>query len=1125
MIHHQRQWLARAICTIGAATTLFACAMPVQVTDSGRDTGRDTAVADVQRPDVQMPIDTGVCASGETLCGPTCVNLDTSATNCGACGRACAAGETCTMGACRGTTMCTGTQTNCSGTCVDTQSDANNCGACGMACPMGQSCAMGMCRPAVMCPMGQTDCGGMCVDTRTSATNCGMCGTSCPAGQTCMMGACAAPMCTGSETLCGGRCVNTQTDGMNCGACGNVCPMGQTCTAGACVNTMVMCTAPEVNCGGRCVNTQTSATNCGVCGRACAMGQTCSAGMCMGTVVCPMGQMVCGSACADLQTDPINCGACGTMCPAGQTCSMGRCVMGRPMCPAGQTDCAPMAPAPNCVDLQSSMANCGACGTVCGAGQTCSAGRCACGAGQMLCGRVCVNTTSDNNNCGACGRVCGAGTTCQSGMCRCPTGQTGCGTPSVCVDLQSSAANCGACGTACPTGQSCVAGRCACPMGQMACGTPSTCVNTQTDRNNCGMCGRVCAMGQTCTAGVCACPMGQTACAGVCVDLQTSAANCGACGMACPMGTACTAGRCMGTPPANDTRAGATLINLAMPSQTIAANTTSARHDTNGTCGCTTTGNDVFYRFVLTVPEIVYADTLGATWDTSLFIQDAAGNNVTASAGFTTCNDDARDCGLTTGLQSMVVARLPAGTYFLVLSGCSAGMANIKFQHLPAGNGTSSRIAPDGTVRQAMSTTSGTGTTTSTCCSGSPENSLWWLTCPSSAANTFNANTCNAMTGATTAAYDVSLTQASALRSGAVCNDDVGGGFVCGSGSNVNASIPATAANQVGLNTLVVDGCSGSGAATVNYVMATCATGTRCGAICADTLNDNNNCGGCARRCNAGTACSGGVCVAAPSNDRPAGAVVINMANPQSTFTVNTVAAVNDTSGSCGCTAGEDVFYNFTLTAPEIVYADTIGSTRDTSIFIQTSTGTNVASAGLPNGATCNDDGGLAGCATGTQSQIMAQLPAGAYRLVVSGCGAGGPTNIRFQHLPVGNGAVAALAAGSSTPAGTTSGTGRITSTCCSTGPENTYYWYTCGAAMGGSFTASTCGRATWDTELAQRSAARAPTEVCNDDVSGTCGARSSITSMIPAGAGIHTLYVDGCLSQSGAYSVSVSRP
>ncbi len=579
-------------------------------------------------------------------------------------------------------------------------------------------------------------------------------------------------------------------------------------------------------------------------------------------------------------------------------------------------------------------------------------------------------------------------------------------------------------------------------------------------------------------------------------------------------------------PPANDTRAGATLISLTAPSQTLMADTTSARNDTSGpvTCACTS-GNDVFYRFVLTQPEIVMAETLGATWDTSLNIQSSTGTNLTPATGFVTCNDDTRECGQT-GLQSLVFSRLDAGTYYLVLSGCGAGAAAIKFQHLPAGTATPARIAPDGTVRSSMSTTTGTGTISSTCCSGGPENSFWWLTCPTTAATAFNANTCNATTGVSTASYDVEISQNSALRvAGPVCNDDIGG--VCDRGSALNALIPGTTATQFGLNTLVVDSCVATGTATVNYVLANCATGTRCGSTCVDTQTDESNCGACARRCAAGNVCAAGVCVPPPSNDRPANAVVINMTQPQSTFTVDTTAAVNDTTGSCGCTSGEDAFYAFTLTQPELVYADTIGSTRDTSLFIQTSTGTNVASAGIANGATCNDDNGLSGCATARQSQVMASLPAGSYRLVVSGCFGGGPTNLRFQHLPVGSGTITALAAGNSTPAGTTAmATSRVTGSCASAGPENTYYWYTCAAATSGMFTASTCDRATWDTSLHQSSAARAVLNVCNDDVGGTCGFRSSITSTIPAGPGIHTLYIDGSFSTSfGTYSIAVSRP
>lgn len=639
-------------------------------------------------------------------------------------------------------------------------------------------------------------------------------------------------------------------------------------------------------------------------------------------------------------------------------------------------------------------------------------------------------------------------------------------------------------------------------------------------------------MGQVCSLGRCACSVGQTLCgvgaAAMCVDTATNSANCGRCSNPCAAGSSCVGGVCRGMPPANDTRAGATVIDLTNPSQTLMANTTEARNDTTSSCGCTS-GNDVFFAFTLTEPEVVYADTLGASFDTSLFFQTSTGGSVTAATGSVVCNDDAASaslCSSVSGLQSMIAARLPAGSYNLVLSGCGAGTAAIKFQHLPAGAGTNVRVTPTSSVQTTTGSTPGAGTVNSTCCSSGGENSIWWLSCPNTAAASFYGSTCNPSTGVNRANYNSSLSQYSALRAGPavqVCNDDVG--FVCANGSTVTSTIPATAANQVGLNALIIDGCTATGTYSVDYILGTCASGLRCGASCINDQTDNNHCGGCDRRCAAGSTCRAGVCSAAPANDLPAMATPINMSVVQSIFTVDTTAAVNNVTGSCSCTTGNDVFYSFTIPAgqSEIVYADTVGSMFDTSLFVQTTAGVNVTNANLPaNGVACNDDSGLAGCSTGLQSQIMLRLDAGSYYLVLSGCGRGMAT-VRFQHLPTGNGALAHLS-GSATPAGTTGGTGRLTSSCGSGGPENSYYWHTCAAATGGSFSASTCSRASWDTSLAQASGNRTVTPVaCNDDA---CGLQSTLTTTIPAGAGIHTVTVDGfSSSSSGTYTVAITRP
>jgi hypothetical protein len=358
-------------------------------------------------------------------------------------------------------------------------------------------------------------------------------------------------------------------------------------------------------------------------------------------------------------------------------------------------------------------------------------------------------------------------------------------------------------------------------------------------------------------------------------------------------------------------------------------------------------------------------------------------------------------------------------------------------------------------------------------------------------------------------------------------------GFACLAGYGDCDGLAANGC-EVNLNTSASNcGACGRTCATPANAVATCTSGM-CGFAClagygncdgsaangceANLNTDASNCGTCGTVCSAGYACVTGMC--RPTNDTRATATTINLTAAFTTRSVDTTRARNDTTGTCGCTSGADVFYTFTLTAREIVYVDTFGSTRDTSLFFQDGAGANIASAGITPGATCNDDGGPLTCGS-LQSQIVALLAAGTYYLVVSGCAAG-PTTIQFQHLPAGNGTVASLAAGTTTTAGTTSGTGVIASTCCSSGPENTYFWFTCPAATGGAFTATTCTLATWDTELDQRSAARAPVSTCDDD---GCGNQSAVSSTIPSGAGLNVLYVDGCLGSLGAYSVRVTRP
>jgi hypothetical protein len=153
-------------------------------------------------------------------------------------------------------------------------------------------------------------------------------------------------------------------------------------------------------------------------------------------------QACCNNVCVDTNTDMNNCGACGNACLPGPSpeCVMGMCGCSGnsgQACAAGDTCCTN-----GCKKLLTDATNCGECGKKCTGNQTCTNGQCSCGGAtctgtQICCNNACVDKNTDKNNCGFCGNQCqGASAVCTNGLC-------------------SGNNNCGPGGTPCPTGQQC----------------------------------------------------------------------------------------------------------------------------------------------------------------------------------------------------------------------------------------------------------------------------------------------------------------------------------------------------------------------------------------------------------------------------------------------------------------------------------------------------------------------------------------------------------------------------------------------------------------------------------------------------------------------------------------------
>jgi hypothetical protein len=248
-------------------------------------------------------------------------------------------------------------------------------------------------------PVRYADCGGGTVQLVDDPQHCDGCHVSCPEGVPCVDGRCAVPegatVCRDwddpegeappwhrpEEATCGTgdptfarefgqvrcRLADLTADPAHCGACGNACPPDATCVDGGCTcgEERMRCLVPREDDESyrdgepppdlalepwrwddpsladrferRCVDPATDAAHCGGCNRACPATAECVDGACRcgeGSTFCPRETVPWEAVdppeavgvCLDLATSQASCGACGTACASAERCVDGCCV-------------------------------------------------------------------------------------------------------------------------------------------------------------------------------------------------------------------------------------------------------------------------------------------------------------------------------------------------------------------------------------------------------------------------------------------------------------------------------------------------------------------------------------------------------------------------------------------------------------------------------------------------------------------------------------------------------------------------------------------------------------------------------------------------------------------------------
>lgn len=217
------------------------------------------------------------------------------------------------------------------------------------------------------------------------------------------------------------------------------------------------------------------------------------------------------------------------------------------------------------------------------------------------------------------------------------------------------------------------------------------------------------------------------------------------------------------------------------------------------------------------------------------------------------------------------------------------------------------------------------------------------------------------------------------------------------------------------------------------------------------------------------------------------------------TFTVNTTGFANDHFACAGgANGGGDAVFQFTLSAPATVYADTFGSDYDTVLSIDG------GGCGQGQPIVCSDDV----CGT-TQSQLTRELGPGTYTLWADAyAGNGGNLTLRFATSPcTGAQALASPGVTSGTLSVDTTSAPAVAGASCGNGATGAERWYHLATCPGThTLHLDTCNSPTDTVVHVHEGGCKGVERACNDDA--TCGRGSVVDTAV--GGGWTWIAVDG---------------